>query len=154
MPRPALIREAGAPCRRRRGRADPAAVAGNPGPNGPFRTSVDKLAGLSPEHVPLGFSYVPGPASGVAFLYHLTVSGHQITNLRLSASTVLKIFTGQITNWDDPQITRDYGSRLPNLPITPVVRADQAGPTFYFTSWLAALSPVQWNAFCEKVHQA
>jgi phosphate transport system substrate-binding protein len=81
--------------------------------------SPDKLAGLGPEHVPLGFSYVPAPAGGIALLYHLTVHGHPVTNLGLSGSTVLKIFTGQITNWDDPQITRDYGSRLPDLPITP-----------------------------------
>ena len=117
----------------------------------PFRTSVDKLAGLAPEHVPQGFSYIPAPASGVAFPYHLTVGGHQISNLRLSGSTVMKIFTGQITNWDDPQITHDYGTRLPNLPITPVLNSDLGGTTFYFTSWLAAVFPTQWNAFCKKV---
>lgn len=118
----------------------------------PFRTSADKLAALGPEHVPLGFSYIPAPASGVAFPYHLTVGGHQISNLRLSGSTVMKIFTGQITNWDDPQITHDYGSQLPNLPIIPVIHSDLAGSTLYFTSWLAAVFPSQWNAFCEKVH--
>ena len=118
----------------------------------PFRTGVDKLAALGPEHVPLGFSYVPGPAGGVALLYHLTVHGHPIENLRLSGSTVMKIFTGQITNWDDPQITRDYGSRLPDLPITPVIHSDLAGSTFYFTSWLSAVFTGQWNAFCERVH--
>ena len=118
----------------------------------PFRTNVDKLAGLPPEHVPLGFSYIPAPASGVAFPYHLTVGGHQISNLRLSSSTVMKIFTGQITNWDDPQITHDYGSQLPNLPIIPVIHLDLAGSTFYFTSWLSAVFTGQWNAFCERVH--
>jgi len=118
----------------------------------PFRTSLDKLAGLGPEHVPLGFSYIPAPASGVAFLYHLTVGGHPVTNLRLSSSTVMKIFTGQIMNWDDLQITHDYGSQLPNLPITPVIHSDLAGSTLYFSSWLAAVFPGQWNAFCERVH--
>ena len=117
----------------------------------PFRTSVDKLAGLGPEHVPQGFSYVHAPASGVAFFYHLNVGGHPVTNLRLSGSTVMKIFTGQITNWDDPQITHDYGSRLPNLPITPVLNSDLGGTTFYLTSWLATVFPTQWNAFCTKV---
>jgi len=118
----------------------------------PFRTSVDKLGGLPPEHVPLGFSYIPAPASAVAFPYHLTVGGHQISNLRLSGGTVMKIFTGQITNWDNPQIAHDYGSQLPNLPIIPVIHLDLAGSTFYFTSWLAAMFPTEWNAFCEKVH--
>ena len=117
----------------------------------PFRTSPDKLAGLGTEHPPQGYSYVPAPASGVAFFYHLTVGGHPVTNLRLSGSTVMKIFTGQITNWDDPQITRDYGRRLPNLPIISVLNSDLDGTTFYLTSWLAAVFPQQWNAFCQKV---
>ena len=118
----------------------------------PFRTSTDKLGGLPPEHVPLGFSYVPVPASGIAFVYHLSTHGHPVTNLQLSGSTVFKIFTGQITNWDDPQITRDYGHPLPDLPIIPVIHSDLAGSTWYFTSWLAAVFPSEWNAFCEKVH--
>jgi len=118
----------------------------------PFRTSTDKLGGLPPEHVPLGFSYVPVPASGIAFVYHLSTHGHPVTNLQLSGSTVFKIFTGQITNWDDPQITRDYGHPLPDLPIIPVIHSDLAGSTWYFTSWLAAVFPSAWNAFCEKVH--
>lgn len=117
----------------------------------PFRSSPDKLAGLGAEHPPQGYSYVPAPASGVAFFYHLSAGGHPVTDLRLSGSTVMKIFTGQITNWDDPQITRDYGRRLPNLPITPVLNSDLDGTTFYFTRWLAAVFPAQWNAFCKMV---
>jgi ABC-type phosphate transport system substrate-binding protein len=33
-----------------------------------------------------------------------------------------------------------------------VIRADEGGPTWYLTSWLAAVFPGAWNAFCEKVH--
>lgn len=51
----------------------------------------------------------------------------------------------------DPQISRDYGSQLPNLPITPVIHLDLAGTTFYLTSWLAAVFPTEWNAFCERL---
>jgi phosphate transport system substrate-binding protein len=118
----------------------------------PFRTSADKLAGLVPQHVPFGFSYIPAVAGGTALLYHLSVQGKQIRNLRLSGKTLMEIFTGQITNWDDPRITHDYGSRLPNLPIIPVIHTDLAGSTFYFTSWLSRVFPSQWNAFCDKVH--
>ena len=39
--------------------------------------------------------------------------GHPVTNLQLSARTLMGIFTGKITNWDSPQITRDNGRRLP-----------------------------------------
>jgi ABC-type phosphate transport system substrate-binding protein len=118
----------------------------------PFRTSVDKLAGLPPQHVPYGFSYIPAVGGGTAFLYHLSVHGKQIRNLRLSEKTLMEIFTGRITNWDDPRITHDYGTKLPSLPIIPVIHTDAAGSTFYFTSWLARVFPSQWNAFCDRVH--
>ena len=64
----------------------------------------------------------------------------------------MEIFTGKITNWDDPRITRDYGSQLPSLRIIPVIHDDLAGSTFYFTSWLAHVFPSEWNAFCASVH--
>ena len=94
---------------------------------------------------------MPDVAGGTAFMYHLTVGGQMITNLRLSGETLMKIFTGQITNWDDPEITKDYGVQLPNEPIIPVVRSDGSGATYFFTRWMCARSTrPQWNAFCQK----
>src|SRR5215472_7273138 len=118
----------------------------------PFRSRFDKLGGTGPEHPSQGYSYIPDAAGGTAFPYHLTVHGHRVTNLRLSAPTLMGIFTGKITNWDSPQITRDNGHRLPNLPITPVIHAEGDGGTYFFTRWMAHIHPRQWNAFCEKVH--
>jgi ABC-type phosphate transport system substrate-binding protein len=117
-----------------------------------FRTTDDKLAGTGPQHVPWGFSYVPGVAVGTAFMYHISVHGHLVRDLRLSGQTLMEIFTGQITNWDNPQITRDTGTQLPSLPIIPVIRSDDAGVTYFFTSWMAHEFPSQWNAFCDRVH--
>jgi ABC-type phosphate transport system substrate-binding protein len=117
-----------------------------------FRTSPDELAGLGRQVVPWSFSYLPAVAGGTAFPYHLTVHGHLIRNLRLSGRTLFEIFTGKITNWDDPQITRDYGSQLPSLPIIPVIHGELAGISYYFTRWMATEFPQQWNAFCEQVH--
>jgi ABC-type phosphate transport system substrate-binding protein len=117
----------------------------------PFRNGHDKLAGTGRERSPWGYSYVPGVAGGVALIYHLSAHGHAIRGLRLSARTLMEIFTGQITNWDNPAITRDNGQRLPNLRITPVVHEDPAGTTFYFSSWLAHEFTRQWNAFCTRV---
>jgi ABC-type phosphate transport system substrate-binding protein len=116
----------------------------------PFRSGHDKLGGAGPEHQS-GFSYIPDLAGGTAFPYHLSVHGHLITNLRLSPRTLLGIFTGQIINWDSPQITRDYGARLPDLPITPVIHAEGDGGTYFFTRWMAFLFPRQWNTFCDQV---
>jgi ABC-type phosphate transport system substrate-binding protein len=118
----------------------------------PFRNGEDELAGTGAEIPEYGYSYVPDVGGGTAFMYHLTVGGHLITNLRLSGETLMKIFTGQITNWDDPEITKDYGAQLPNEPIIPVVRSDGSGATYFFTRWMAHEFPQQWNAFCEKVH--
>jgi ABC-type phosphate transport system substrate-binding protein len=104
-----------------------------------------------PTPVRYGYSYVPDVAGGVALAYHISVAGHLVTNLRLSAKTIMEIFTGRITNWDSPQITRDYGHQLPNLPITPVVHSEASGVTLVLTSWMAQEFPRQWNGFCARV---
>ena len=122
------------------------------GSDPPFRSGFDKLGGVGPEHPSQGYSYIPDAAGGTAFAYHLTVGGHPVTNLRLSARTLMGIFTGKITNWDSPQVARDNGHRLPNLPITPVIHAEGDGGTYFFTRWMAHVHPRQWNAFCDKVH--
>jgi ABC-type phosphate transport system substrate-binding protein len=118
----------------------------------PFRSGRDQLGGVGAEHPSQGYSYIPDVAGGTAFPYHISVHGHLVTNLRLSAPTLMGIFTGKITNWDSPQVTRDNGHRLPNLRITPVVQSDGDGGTYFFTRWMSVLYPRQWNAFCEQVH--
>jgi phosphate transport system substrate-binding protein len=124
------------------------------GSDPPFRNGTDELAGsLAPAESPnYNYSYVPDVAGGTAFMYHITMGGHLVTNLRLSEETLMKIFTGQITNWSDPEITHDYGEPLPNEPIIPVVRSDGSGATYFLTRWMAHVFPTQWNAFCQQVH--
>ena len=117
----------------------------------PFRSGHDQLGGTGAEHPTQGYSYIPDTAGGTAFMYHIEVAGHLITNLRLTGLTIMKIFTGQINNWDDKAITKDAGQQLPNLPITPVIRSDGSGATFFFTRWMSIVFPSQWNAFCKKV---
>ncbi|HEX9065159.1 MAG TPA: substrate-binding domain-containing protein [Streptosporangiaceae bacterium] len=121
------------------------------GSDPPFRNGHDQLGGTGAEHPTQGYSYVPDTAGGTAFMYHIEVGGHLVTNLRLSGLTLMEIFTGQITNWDDKRITKDYGAQLPNLPITPVIRSDGSGATFFFTRWMAHMFPSQWDGFCKRV---
>src|SRR4029077_19217975 len=66
------------------------------------------------------FQYLPDVAGGTALMYNLKdASGHQINNLRLSAGTIAKIFTGKITNWQSPAIEADNpGIRFPNQHLT------------------------------------
>jgi phosphate ABC transporter phosphate-binding protein len=120
------------------------------GSDPPFRDGHDQLGGTGAEHPIQGYSYIPDTAGGTALMYHIEVAGKLVRNLRLSGETIMKIFTGAITNWDDKAITKDYGARLPNLPITPVIRSDGSGATFFFTRWMAHRFPSQWNAFCKK----
>jgi ABC-type phosphate transport system substrate-binding protein len=118
----------------------------------PFRNGTDQIAKDGSElPIPYGYSYVPDTAGGTAFMYHLFVGGHQITNMRLTGQTIMEIFTGKITNWDNPAITKDYGEQLPSIPIIPVVRSDGSGATFFLTRWMSTVFPTQWNAFCAQV---
>jgi ABC-type phosphate transport system substrate-binding protein len=122
------------------------------GSDPPFRNGRDQLGGTDAEHVPWGYSYVPDTAGGTAFMYHVTVAGHLVRNLRLDPKTLFDIFTGQIRNWDNPQITHIYGAKLPNEPIIPVLRADGSGATYFLTRWFSHEFPSEWNSFCKRVH--
>ena len=122
------------------------------GSDPPFRSGKDQLGGTGPEHPSQGYSYIPDAAGGTAFLYHITVHGHRITNLRLTPLLIFDIFTGKISNWDDPRIKAVYGGTLPNLPITPVVYSDGDGATYFLSLYFATMFTSQWNAFCAKVH--
>jgi len=96
---------------------------------------------------PLGrsFAYLPIAAGGTSFPYHVEVGGQLVRNIRLSGETVAKIFTSKITNWNDPQITKDNnGHALPSIPIIPVVHSEGAGVTTQFTRYLAKEYPSIW----------
>lgn len=94
------------------------------------------------------YAYLPIVAGGTAFTYQIKVAGRLVTNLRLSGETLAKIFTNQITNWNDDAITEDNnGHALPSLPITPVVRSDGSGTTAQFTRWLDSEYPSIWRPY-------
>ncbi|MFF7977559.1 substrate-binding domain-containing protein [Streptomyces sp. NPDC007901] len=98
------------------------------------------------------YAYMPIVAGGTVFMYHLTVNGKRVTNLRLSGDVVTKIFTGVVKTWDDPVIKADNpGLQLPHRTIVPVVRSDGSGSTAQFTMWMANQHKALWNAYCAKV---
>src|SRR6476661_3641080 len=99
------------------------------------------------------YAYLPIVAGGTSFMYNLTVGGVRVTDLRLSGSTLSKIFTGQITRWNDPAITKDYGKTLPDIPIIPVVRSDGAGASAQFTLYMQSQAPSIYCPFIRsKLH--
>lgn len=108
--------------------------------------------GSSPENPPAGsYAYIPVTAGGTVFMYNLSINGQKVTNLRLSGANVAKIFTGVITNWNDPAIATDNpGLTMPNKKIVPVVRSDGSGSSAQFTTWMIAQQPSVWNDYCKK----
>lgn len=100
------------------------------------------------------FAYMPIVAGGTAFMYNLQIGGKRVTNLRLSGETIAKIFTGEITVWNDPAIAADNPAlALPAIPIVPVVRSDGSGATAQFSIWMRQEQTAIWDAYCSKVNR-
>ena len=61
--------------------------------------------------------------------------------LRLSGEVLARIFLGQLTQWDAPEIAAlNPGLKLPGRPIKLVVRADGSGTTYHFSDYLGRAS--------------
>ena len=89
-----------------------------------------------------GCVQIPWALAGTAIDYNipgLTVPAR--TNLLLDGPTIAKIYMGQITNWNDPQIKAiNPDQNLPDLKITPVYRVGNSGTTYNFTDYLSSVS--------------
>ena len=66
--------------------------------------------------------------------------------LKLTSDLLADIFAGRITRWNDAKLVEaNREIRLPNLPVSPVYRADASGTTFVFTTYLSRVSE-SWRA--------
>jgi phosphate transport system substrate-binding protein len=69
-----------------------------------------------------------------------------VSNLKLDAPTIAKIFQGQIKTWDDPAIkSLNPGAKLPSSPIALAVRSDSSGTTANFSLFLMTAEPSLWK---------
>src|SRR5699024_5102240 len=67
-------------------------------------------------------------------------------HLNLQPETIAKIFAGEITHWNDPEIAETNPEvDLPDTPIVPVNRSDDSGTTENFTEYLSAAAPEAWT---------
>lgn len=83
------------------------------------------------------------PAYVVAIAVVFNVEG--VDSLNLRPDTIAKIFDQEITRWNDPEIVEaNPDADLPDLPITPVNRADDSGTTENFTRYLQEAAPDAW----------
>ena len=69
-----------------------------------------------------------------------------VTDLALDGPTLAKIFSGQVTNWNDRSIGQlNPGVTLPDLAIAVVYRSDQSGTTDNFQQYLTAAGGGAWT---------
>ena len=102
-------------------------------------TDAPYAAGTAPADP---FLYFPTVVAPITVSYN--VSG--LTDLKLSADTIAKIFQGTITTWNDDAIKTDNPkAKLPSTTITVVHRSDGSGTTQNFTNFLVKASPGVWT---------
>lgn len=91
-----------------------------------------------------GLVIFPVAITGVAPVVNLSKVGD--AQLRLTGDVLARIFLGEITQWNAPEIvTLNPGTPLPDTQIKVVVRADGSGTTYNFADYLAKVSPA-WKS--------
>ena len=85
---------------------------------------------------------IPVTLGVVAIAYN--VSG--LSALKLDGPTLVAIFQGKITRWNDPAIVAlNSGTTLPDKKITVAHRADGSGTSYIFTDYLSKVS-ADWKS--------
>jgi phosphate transport system substrate-binding protein len=85
--------------------------------------------------------HIPTVAGADVITYNLPGN----PKLKFDGDTIVNIYLGNITKWNDPKIAAlNPGVELPDLSIIPVHRSDGSGTTFIFTDYLGSISPV-WS---------
>ena len=83
--------------------------------------------------------HLPTVLGAVVVTYNLP--GLESTKLKLDGTTLVDIFMGRITKWNDKRITAlNPGVNLPNIDLIVVHRSDGSGTSFIFTDFLTKLS--------------
>jgi phosphate transport system substrate-binding protein len=89
-----------------------------------------------------GIIELPTYISPIAVIFNI----EGVDELNLDPSTIAGLFSGTITNWNDPAIAAlNNGVELPDLPVTPVHRADDSGTTENFTDYLYQAAGDVWT---------
>ena len=90
----------------------------------------DKVAEQNPNilDIPLAIS---------AQTINYNLPGLNGANIKIDGATLAAIYSGAVTQWDDPAIkAMNPGVKLPHQAIIPVRRAEGSGDTFIFTQFL------------------
>jgi phosphate transport system substrate-binding protein len=96
--------------------------------------------------------HIPETIGAVVAAYNVPGVG---SGLRLDGPTLVKIFQGNITYWDDPAIvslqTGGVAGALQHKPLVYVHRADGSGTTFIFSKYLNSSAPCPSGSYCWKL---
>ena len=85
---------------------------------------------------------LPMVLTPVEFIYNI----QGVSDLTVTPDILAKVFSGKITNWNDPEIaTANKGVTLPNKTITTVHRSKDSGTTENFTNFLDAQAKDVWT---------
>ncbi len=86
--------------------------------------------------------HIPMVAGAVVPVYNVPGVPRE---LKFTGGVLAEMFSGRITNWNDPAIARiNDGVVLPPLEITPVFRADSSGTSYIWSDFLSKVSP-EWR---------
>ena len=89
-----------------------------------------------------GAFHVPAYISPIAVAYNL----EGVEGVQMDAETIAKVFSGEITKWNDPAIAdQNEGVELPDKDITVVHRSDDSGTTENFTAYLTEAAGDAWK---------
>lgn len=94
---------------------------------------------------------IPIAIGAVAVPYNLTACNIGNEQLKLTSPMLSAIFAGEITAWNDPQLT----GVNPDLAtctesITRAVRSDVSGTTYVFKDYLSKRNPVTWTEYKDQ----
>jgi phosphate ABC transporter phosphate-binding protein len=95
------------------------------------------------------YQYLPDVAGAMCLDYNLTgTDGNKVTALKVNSSILTKIFTGQMTSWNDPALKAlNPGLPLPSGPIVVVYRTDPSGENYLFSDYLDYEQPSMWSGY-------
>lgn len=95
---------------------------------------------MKPEDVAKN-GFVQFPVINGADVPVINLPGINAGDVTLDGPTLAKIFSGDITNWNDEAIQKlNEGVKLPDTAIAVVHRSDGSGTTFIFTNYLSKVS--------------
>jgi phosphate transport system substrate-binding protein len=91
-----------------------------------------------------GLVQFPIVAGGIVVVENVTDLGRR--RLQINGETLVAIFLGKITRWNDPALVAlNPGAPLPDAPIGVVHRSEGSGTTYNFTAYLTKASQ-EWAA--------